>query len=51
MPRKVSFFEENGLKALQVAAGNYHCAVVCDDGNLYTWGRGLYGVLGNGGNT
>lgn len=50
VPRKVKFFEENGLKALQVAAGNYHCAVVCDDGNLYTWGRGLYGVLGNGGN-
>lgn len=23
---------------------------LCDDGNLYTWGRGLYGVLGNGKN-
>jgi len=33
-----------------IAAGNYHCAVICDDGNLYTWGVGLYGVLGNGSN-
>jgi len=24
--------------------------VICDDGNIYTWGRGLYGVLGNGSN-
>lgn len=31
-------------------AGNYHCAVICDDGNLYNWGVGLYGVLGNGSN-
>lgn len=23
---------------------------MCDDGNLYTWGVGLYGVLGNGSN-
>mmetsp|Transcript_15010 Transcript_15010/g.20378 ORF Transcript_15010/g.20378 Transcript_15010/m.20378 type:complete len:256 (-) Transcript_15010:690-1457(-) len=51
VPRKVAFFEENGLKVTQIAAGNYHCAAVCDDGNLYTWGRGLYGVLGNGSNS
>ncbi len=24
--------------------------MVCDDGNLYNWGVGLYGVLGNGSN-
>lgn len=24
--------------------------MVCDDGNLYNWGIGLYGVLGNGSN-
>jgi len=49
-PKKVSFFEENGLKVKQIAAGNFHCVVVCDDGNLYNWGIGLYGVLGNGSN-
>ena len=50
VPKKVKFFEENGLKVKMIAAGNYHCAVVCDDDNLYTWGVGLYGVLGNGSN-
>ena len=24
--------------------------MVCDDGNLYSWGVGLYGILGNGTN-
>lgn len=50
VPTKVNFFAENGLKVKQIAGGNYHCAAVCDDGNIYTWGRGLYGVLGNGSN-
>lgn len=34
-----------------IAAGNYHSVALCDDGNLYTWGVGLYGVLGNGSNS
>lgn len=51
VPRKVNFFEENGLKVEKIAAGNYHCVVTCDDGNLYNWGVGLYGVLGNGTNS
>ncbi len=25
--------------------------VLCDDGNLYNWGVGLYGILGNGSNS
>ena len=24
--------------------------VLCDDGNLYNWGLGLYGILGTGNN-
>jgi alpha-tubulin suppressor-like RCC1 family protein len=28
----------------------YHCCALTADGDLYTWGRGLYGVLGNGSN-
>ena len=50
VPKKVSFFQEKGLKVLKISAGNYHCNAVCDDGNLYSWGVGLYGVLGNGSN-
>lgn len=28
----------------------YHTGALTTDGELYTWGRGLYGVLGNGSN-
>ena len=49
-PKKVTFFKDMGLKITSIAAGNYHCVVTCDDGNLYNWGVGLYGVLGNGSN-
>lgn len=28
----------------------YHSVVVADEGQMYTWGRGLYGVLGNASN-
>ena len=51
VPKKVQFFQDNGLKVQQIAAGSYHCVALCDDGNLYTWGRGQYGVLGNGDNS
>jgi alpha-tubulin suppressor-like RCC1 family protein len=51
MPKRVSFFAENGLKVISIAAGNYHSVALCSDGNLYTWGVGLYGVLGNGSNS
>lgn len=49
-PRKVKFFQEKGLKVKAISAGNYHCVAICDDEKLYNWGRGLYGVLGNGSN-
>ena len=50
VPKKVSFFEENGIEVQQVEAGLFHCNVLTKDNKLYTWGRGLYGVLGNGSN-
>ena len=28
----------------------YHCNALSTTGDLYTWGRGLYGALGNGSN-
>jgi alpha-tubulin suppressor-like RCC1 family protein len=33
-----------------VNAGLYHTIAISEDGNLYSWGRGLYGVLGNASN-
>lgn len=47
-PRKVKFFSDK--KVTRIAAGNYHCIALCEDNSLYTWGRGLFGVLGNGSN-
>lgn len=50
-PKKVSFFEENGLKVKSISSGLYHCNALTTEGELYSWGRGLYGVLGNGSNS
>lgn len=49
-PKKVEFFEKNNIKAVKVVAGLYHSSVLTSTGDLYTWGRGLYGVLGNASN-
>jgi alpha-tubulin suppressor-like RCC1 family protein len=49
-PKKVEFFSKNGIKIDKIAAGNYHCVAVTESGDMYNWGRGLYGVLGNGSN-
>lgn len=50
-PKKVDYFKDNEVKTItKIAAGNYHCVAVTEDDQIYTWGRGLYGVLGNGGN-
>ena len=49
-PKKVEFFEKNKIKVVKVEAGMYHCCALTDTGDVYTWGRGLYGVLGNGSN-
>ena len=37
-----------GLLVVQVACGAKHCAVVTDDGALYTWGDSECGQLGHG---
>lgn len=49
-PKKVEFFEKNNIKVVKVVAGLYHCIALTNTGDLYTWGRGLYGVLGNASN-
>lgn len=37
-----------GLIVTQVTCGSYHTAAVCANGDLYTWGGGMYGKLGHG---
>jgi alpha-tubulin suppressor-like RCC1 family protein len=50
IPKKVEFFNKIESKVVQIVAGLYHSAALTEDGDLYVWGRGQYGVLGNGGN-
>ena len=50
MPTKVAFFEEKGIKIKSIAAGLYHCVAIDTENKMWSWGRGLYGVLGNGNN-
>ena len=49
-PKKVEYFEKHGIKIKKITAGMYHTVALATTGELYTWGRGLYGVLGNGSN-
>lgn len=32
----------------QIHTGPYHCAALTDDGRVFVWGKGKYGVLGQG---
>ncbi|MEN6461550.1 MAG: fibronectin type III domain-containing protein [Syntrophomonas sp.] len=33
---------------VEIAAGGYHCIALDQNGNVYTWGKNLYGQLGTG---
>ena len=37
-----------GAMVMQVSAGDYHTACITEEGALYTWGAGDYGMLGHG---
>eukprot|EP00934_Nitzschia_sp_Nitz4_P006496 Nitzschia sp. Nitz4//scaffold145_size56662//25408//27333//NITZ4_006557-RA/size56662-snap-gene-0.86-mRNA-1//1//CDS//3329536577//6486//frame0 len=37
-----------GHVVVQVTCGSYHTAAVASNGDLYTWGGGMYGKLGHG---
>ena len=49
-PKKVEYFDKHGIKVKSISAGLYHTVALAQTGELYSWGRGLYGVLGNGSN-
>ena len=40
-----------GVVIRHVACGSYHTAAISVDGELYTWGGGMYGKLGHGNET
>jgi len=50
VPKKVEYFEKDNIKIKKVSAGMYHTVAVASDDRVFTWGRGLYGVLGNASN-
>jgi alpha-tubulin suppressor-like RCC1 family protein len=51
-PTKVTWFDENDSEfpgIVQVAAGKGHILALDGDGQVWSWGKGDYGRLGNGG--
>jgi alpha-tubulin suppressor-like RCC1 family protein len=50
VPKKVKYFENNKVKIKDIASGIRHSVALSDDGYVYTWGKGEFGLLGNGSN-
>lgn len=46
----MEYFEKNKISIKTISAGLYHTVAIDTNDLVYTWGRGLYGVLGNGSN-
>ena len=44
-PKKI---EELEYKVIQISCGDFHTAVLDENGIIYTWGEGNYGQLGHG---
>lgn len=51
LPKRVKFFPDNKIKVKSITSGLFHCTAMTPDNKVYVWGRGLYGVLGNGSNS
>ena len=47
-PEKVEFFIKNKLKISKICCGGYHTIVLCNNGDIYSFGKGCYGQLGYG---
>ena len=48
MIHKISWFENQNKKIIEISSGNYHGAAIDRSGNAYVWGRGDEGQIGNG---
>ncbi|KFG56180.1 regulator of chromosome condensation (RCC1) repeat-containing protein [Toxoplasma gondii FOU] len=41
-------FPQKGIAVVQIALGKYHSLCLTEDGQVFVWGRGRFGVLGMG---
>ncbi|CBZ55285.1 Regulator of chromosome condensation RCC1 (Precursor), related [Neospora caninum Liverpool] len=41
-------FPQKGISVVQIALGKYHSLCLTEDGQVFVWGRGRFGVLGAG---
>lgn len=48
-PTRVEFPDQS-IKIKQISSGKYHMAALGHEGEVWIWGRGEYGRIGNGGN-
>eukprot|EP01083_Nonionella_stella_P255381 876633_1 len=45
---KLNFFENNGIFIVKISSGNYHGVVLDKNGNVFVFGKGCDGQIGNG---
>jgi alpha-tubulin suppressor-like RCC1 family protein len=50
-PKKIDYFASKNIKIKDINCGIRHSVALAEDGTLYTWGRGEFGLLGNGSNS
>ncbi|KAL0483141.1 hypothetical protein AKO1_014817 [Acrasis kona] len=48
VPTMIRSFVENGIRVKSVAAGSTHSGCIASSGEIYMWGNGIYGQIGNG---
>ena len=48
MPTKIQALEEDGVRISKISVGEKHCLALSDDGEIWAWGNGEYGRMGNG---
>ncbi|MGL4695776.1 RCC1 domain-containing protein [Enterococcus larvae] len=46
--RRLPYFVENNIKVVKIYASYATCYALDDQGNLYAWGNGMQGQMGNG---
>ncbi len=49
-PKRINFFKENNIFIKDISCGVAHSIALSEDGKLYSFGRGAFGLLGTGSN-